>query len=210
MNSFGAYQLFLAMKQHFTTNSYDYQRFNGKVRASEASYQKRKDKYFFEKLGRVQDPQRRVLSCVLRDVMHVQAIVSSEGEKIEMEYIKTTQALSQAFKTDLNALRRPLDILLTRTPNGSYPPLLSAYINEQTSIQTMIILDGLVGYMDRWNLELEDDLLWPDIKLKLEKYKPFLTYDRKKMRQIAIDWMETIDKYPQQETATITPKQPQL
>jgi hypothetical protein len=67
MNGYSAYTLFLAMKQHFTTSSYDYYRFNGKVRASQGSFEKRKDKYFFEKLGKVQDPQQRVLANMLKD-----------------------------------------------------------------------------------------------------------------------------------------------
>jgi hypothetical protein len=210
MNGYSAYTLFLAMKQHFTTSSYDYYRFNGKVRASQGSFEKRKDKYFFEKLGKVQDPQQRVLANMLKDVVWIKDVVSQAGEKIELEYIKNIQALSRAFKSDLNGLTTPLDILLRRPANGTYPPLLSAYINDSVSIQTMLILDGLVGYLDHWNNDLADDLLWPDLKLKIEKYKPFLTYNQKKMRQIAVKWMETIDKYPRQETVTTTPKQPQL
>jgi hypothetical protein len=209
MNGYQAFQLYLALKQHFSTPSYDFIKYNGKVRTSPASYDKRKDKYFFEKLAKVRDPQQRIVSCLISDITWIRDMISQDGEKAELQYTKTLQGISHAYKTDLNTLRTPLDILLRVAPNSMYPPLLSAYINESVSIQTMLVLDQLVGYLDHWNQLLKDDLMWPDIFMKISKYKPFLTVDKQKMRQITIDWMESIDKYEGQDTVDITPKQPQ-
>ena len=38
------YQKYLSLKQHFNKTEYDYFKFHGKVRASESSFDKRKDK----------------------------------------------------------------------------------------------------------------------------------------------------------------------
>ena len=48
---FGAYKLYLAVRNHFTS-SYDFFKYNGKVNAKEESFLKRKDKFFFAKLQR--------------------------------------------------------------------------------------------------------------------------------------------------------------
>ena len=52
MSPFEAYKLYTAIKNHFTTESYDYFKYNGKVRASEHTFETRKDKYMFYKLSK--------------------------------------------------------------------------------------------------------------------------------------------------------------
>ncbi len=51
MNGFEVYKLYLAIKLHFTSDSYNYFTFNGKTRTTLQSFEKRRDKYFFKKLA---------------------------------------------------------------------------------------------------------------------------------------------------------------
>ena len=50
---FEVYQKYLSLKQHFNRNEYDYFKFKGKVRASESSFEKRKDKHHFIRLSKI-------------------------------------------------------------------------------------------------------------------------------------------------------------
>ena len=50
---FEVYQKYLSLKQHFNRNEYDYFKFRGRVRASESSFEKRKDKYHFIRLSKI-------------------------------------------------------------------------------------------------------------------------------------------------------------
>ena len=52
MTGYEAYKEYLALKNHFTLDNYDYIKYNGRVSASESSFLKRKDKFFFTKLGK--------------------------------------------------------------------------------------------------------------------------------------------------------------
>ena len=52
MMPFETYKTYLAMKQHFTKDKYDYHKYCGRSRASLNSFYKRKDRYFFEKMSR--------------------------------------------------------------------------------------------------------------------------------------------------------------
>jgi len=45
MTPFESYTTFLALKNHFTTDNYDYIKYNGKVGAKPSSFDTRKDKY---------------------------------------------------------------------------------------------------------------------------------------------------------------------
>ena len=51
MTDFEAYLQFLALKLHFTSDHYDYFKYNGKHNASLESYDKRTDKRFFKRLA---------------------------------------------------------------------------------------------------------------------------------------------------------------
>ena len=50
---FEVYQKYLSLKQHFSKKDYDYFKFNGKVRASASSFEKRKDKHHFIRLSKI-------------------------------------------------------------------------------------------------------------------------------------------------------------
>ena len=50
---FEVYQKYLSLKQHFGKKDYDYFKFNGKVRASVSSFEKRKDKHHFIRISKI-------------------------------------------------------------------------------------------------------------------------------------------------------------
>ena len=47
MDGFDVYKIYLAIKLHFTSESYDYFKHNGKTTARLATFTKRRDRYFF-------------------------------------------------------------------------------------------------------------------------------------------------------------------
>jgi len=52
MKPLEVYQSYLAFKNHFTKEKYDYFKYGGRSRASEGAFNKRKDRYFFERMSR--------------------------------------------------------------------------------------------------------------------------------------------------------------
>ena len=48
---FDVYKTYLAVKLHFTTDTYDYYKYGGKVNTKLDTFTKRKDRYFFHKLS---------------------------------------------------------------------------------------------------------------------------------------------------------------
>ena len=57
---FETYQHYLSLKNHFTNPKYDFFRYGAKTRASVTSFNKRKDKYWFEKTSRKYDDKEVV------------------------------------------------------------------------------------------------------------------------------------------------------
>ena len=52
VSPFETYQHYLSLKNHFTNPKYDFFKYGAKTRASVTSFNKRKDKYWFEKTSR--------------------------------------------------------------------------------------------------------------------------------------------------------------
>ena len=51
-------------------------------------------------------------------------------------------------------------------------------------IETVIIMDDLMNFLPMWQRKIQDDIIWPKWELKLTKYKPFLHYDKNKLKSI--------------------------
>ena len=104
---FNAYKLYLAVKNHFTTN-YDFFKYNGKVNAKEDSFLKRRDKFFFAKL------QRKYNNDQLRDLFvsnfadgedfWIGNVLTQKAESVYTEWKARQMKLSYILEQDLKFL----------------------------------------------------------------------------------------------------------
>ena len=44
-----------------------------------------------------------------------------------------------------------------------------------------------MNFFPMWEKKLDDDIIWPDCKLKYVMYTPFLNYDKEKFKEILKD-----------------------
>jgi hypothetical protein len=61
---------------------------------------------------------------------------------------------------------------------GQHPSLLNQYEWRVISLETLIILDGLLGFFDYWTKRIDEKIIWPRIHELCENYEPFLHYDK--------------------------------
>ena len=57
---------------------------------------------------------------------------------------------------------------------GGHPPSLRLYYKQQICLESLIILDMILGFMKDWDKKLKDPL-WEQLSFKVRKYKPFLS-----------------------------------
>ena len=65
---------------------------------------------------------------------------------------------------------------------GQHPVLLKNFLAKRISLETMVILQGLLNYIQQWDKELKDDLVYPDSRRLIVKYGAFLTFDKHRCR----------------------------
>ena len=110
MSPYDVYITYLAMKKHFTDAKFDFFRYNGKTRASVAAFNKRKDKYFFERMSRkLSDDEVKMyfianfIATENPSAVWVGEIMQS-GERNYTALSKKYQSLTYTFKQDSSKL----------------------------------------------------------------------------------------------------------
>ena len=157
-----AYKTYLAIKQHFTSN-YDYKKYNGKVKATEESFFKRRDRFFFKKLEKKYSKQELEMYFVSNFINNTSKwignLLSQDSEKIFLDYKKNQQSLTYSFKNQLQFLKdTKLKNKLFEVKNG-HPELFKYYLQGKVSLQTILILNDELNFISHWNSEMTD-IVW--------------------------------------------------
>lgn len=188
MNAFDVFKDYVALKQHFTSKSYDYFKYNGKLRScTPQNYNQRKDKIFFMKLAKHQDPKHfLVANFIESDNAWIGDLAYNElAQENYIRWTKRIQSLTYFFKEDIEHLNDDFNSNFTVT-DGQHPYALRLYLRKDITIETLIILIDIVRCFSHWQKNMQDDIVWKDLSHKLVKYKPFLQYDRDKMKNILL------------------------
>ena len=198
MTGFEVYRMYVALKQHFTKDSYDYFKYNGKVRVKEDSFSVRKDRFFFTKLAKkFQTKPNELQDYIVANMLHdpnvwIGNMVGVQADKVYSEWKKNQQAFSYRLQTEVQNVSDSLKGDNTEKefnelfvcPNGQHPELLTKYNQGEISIETLICFDMIFGCFSRWNKNIQDPVIWPEILLLCQKYKPFLNIDKVKCQGI--------------------------
>ena len=183
MEPIDVYLMYCAMKAHFGKGDYDFVRFGGKSKVSRNSFWKRKDRSFFVKLSRKYKTSDEIKDYLVSNfVKENKGWVGNFTDKNYTQWKNVN--IVEKFEKDITPLLQDFDEgkFIFAVPESSHPKLLKEYLGKRVSLETMIILDELMEYSLRWNVQLKDDLMWPSINLLMNNYKKFLTIDKDKCR----------------------------
>ena len=188
-SGFAAFAMFHALKLHFTSDSYDYIKYNGKTNVTKTTFSIRKDKYSFYRLSRkfglTELKDYYIANFVVDDVQWVGDIIGPDSEEVYKKWQKRIQSLTYTFENDiiklLDKVNVPNELLMVR--KNEFPLLMQCTQQGDITIETLIILDDIMNFFPMWEKEIYDDIVWPNFKMKCVKYKPFLSYDKEKFKQ---------------------------
>jgi hypothetical protein len=189
IDPFDSYKLYNALKLHFETD-YDALKYNFKTNVSAKSFLNRRDKYFFAKIAKTyeKDLKGYYVANFKNDVSYVGEMVNEVGETNYIKHRKTLESLSRVFQNDINKLteEQPEFDDLFKSEDGQHPLVIQLWMQEEISLETIVILNSLIGFIPRESKLISDTLIWPDIKRKIEKYSPFVSFDSTKMKLILL------------------------
>jgi len=190
---FETYQTYLSMKSHFTNPKYDFVKYGGKSRATMASFNKRKDKYWFEKTSRKYSDQE-VVDFLLSNFVNatnpqnlwIGEIINS-GERTYAEWKMRQQSLTYMFKEQSENLLLDNDLERVFSCSKGHPVVLKKYLGGEISLETLSILEKIFSFQKNFDKKLSDPV-WETVSMKLKKYLPFLNINvfqfKKVLREI--------------------------
>ena len=179
---FDTYQHYLSLKNHFTNPKYDFFKYGAKTRASMASFNKRRDKYWFEKTSRKYSDKEVVDFLVSNFVstdnpqnLWIGEIINS-GERKYADWMKRQQSLTYLFKEQSNELLSQNELENLFDCSKGHPKILKRFLSGSISLETLAIYEIIFHFSKNFDKKLNDPV-WESVSLKIKKYIPFLNID---------------------------------
>ena len=188
--AFETYKLYHALKLHFTSDSYDYFKYQGKSNVSYTNFANGSGKYQFAKLSRkynLNEMKSFLIANFIEGKGDWIGNLLSEGDEYYSKWQKRIQSLTYNFTNDIIFIleaynddrEAPFKVF-----KGQLPDLLGLVLRDKITIETLCILDDILNFLPRWKKEINDDIIWPSHYRLIIKYKPFVEYDKEKFKNI--------------------------
>ena len=189
---FETYQHYLSLKNHFTNPKYDFFKYGAKTRASITSFNKRRDKYWFEKTSRKYSDKEVVDFLVSNFVsadspsnLWIGQIINS-GERTYQEWMRRQQSLTYLSKEQSNELFSEIKLEDALNCSKGHPIILKKFLSGQLSLETLTIYEKIFHFSKDFDKKLLDPV-WETVSLKIKKYAPFINTDIFQLKTILRD-----------------------
>ena len=192
MEPFEVYRYYLALRLHFTTDSYDVIKQQGRVRATRNSFLKRRDLLSINRVAETYSDKDIVDFLVANFVSGDRwgGVFDVESKDRYQGWKKRIESISYTFKKEIDKAVTYSDKngitfdQLFSCNNGQHPPIVKMYLRNDISIESLVILNKLNNFTDQLDQDLKDDLVWPDTSRIIKKYSPFLEIKKDKYNEI--------------------------
>jgi hypothetical protein len=186
MEPFRVFKYYLALKLHFTTDGYDIVKNKGRVKATEESFKRRRDIYAITKISKSYNDEEVVNFLVSNFVSGDRwgGVFDSEAKNRYLGWKNKIEALSYNFKNDMGEIIDGLGLIefdeerIFKVSPNEHPYIIKAYLSKKISIETLVILNKLFKFTDKFDTEIEEQVVWPDISRLIKKYHPFLRINK--------------------------------
>ena len=184
MDAFQAYRYYLALKLHFTTDTYDVVKHKGRVKASRDSFMRHEHMY-----KRITNQYRddEVVNFLVSNFVSGDrwgGVFDAESNNTYLNWKKRTESLAYTFKADVQRILTELnltafdDAVIFNVQKTQHPYIIRAYMSRSINIESLVILNKLFNFCDRFDKDIEETLVWPDISRLIRKYGPFVKIDK--------------------------------
>ena len=182
MEPIDIYLMYCAMKAHFSKTDYDFIKYGGKTKVSRNSFYKRKDRHFFVKLSKKYKVEAQIKSYFVANfIKDKKGYVANFTDANYEAWLLKRNVFSEEFLNEMRPFIKEFEPLF-EVKSNNHPKLLKEFLGNRVSLETMIILDEIFEYSKQWDKELEDDIIWIDLKKMIKNYKGFLTINKNKYR----------------------------
>lgn len=190
MTGYDAFLVYQGIKLHFTSDSYDYFKYNKTYKCKVETFENRKDKYSFQKLSRKFGTKEELeyfvatvfftnpkawVGELTSETMH-DAYLHRRKIKESIEYVTIEDLEKVGIKT-LNDLKDSLQI----DKEDGYPRILRYAMRNEINPETLIAINVLTECFEFWNGKIQDTIIFPSWKMRLTRYLPFMDINKRSL-----------------------------
>ena len=181
MEPIDVYLMYCAMKAHFSRKDYDFLTYKGKSRVPRDSFFKRKDRVFFVKLSKKYSEEDLKNYFVANFIVEKQGYIANFNDENYEQWKEKRNNFYDIFTEEIRPFVKDFNPIF-KVKNSEHPFLLKEYLGKRVSLETLVILDELIGFSKNWDRNLAEDYMWYDINKLMKNYKRFLTIDKNQYR----------------------------
>lgn len=196
IDAFQTYKYFMAIKLHLTTDRYDVFESNGRVSGTKATFEKRNDRFLFEKLGRKFNTPRELIEYFVANIAYGNnaVIYSQESDDYYQQWLARKESRTAFFKKQLSQIYNYLELNHKKYEDlfsieGNVPELLNLYVGGYVHLETVVILDDFENFLPKWEPLC---MVWGDQLRVINKIKKFVKYDKDKLQSIYNSYKEEL------------------
>lgn len=196
MTPFDVFRYHRTLYLHFTDQNFDFFKYRGKSKSiTPEKYKKHPSKETYDALFRKYGSHQRVIDFFVANMV-AGKIHHFPGEYLDDEchdqYLKWKggiASLSYCFEQELRTSKQYLDneeipySKLLEPEQGQHPLLLRYYYGGLVSLETVLICVIVLKLAPHWNKRILEDVMWPNTLFFIRKYRPFLKFDKEKMKE---------------------------
>jgi hypothetical protein len=160
MNGYQTYQIYQSLKLHFTTD-YDAVKYNYKTAVRQDTFERRRDRYFFEKLSRKFNKEKLIHYFTANLIHNPKVWIGDMKEETYNEYISRYDKLTYMVTQDMKLMAEKgysFDDICSTSDNNSTNPLLESLRADEIHLESVVLVDILVNFLKKLKRDLNDPL----------------------------------------------------
>lgn len=187
ISGYRAYVLYIAIKIHFESETYDAIKYNFRTNVKPSSYENRRDKFFFEKAAKLHPTEKELVHLYVSNFYREKAWIGDilESKAPYTEWVRYNESAIYNFEKELRLMADTYDVEnfygLWDFKDSSTPLLVDCIVREEIAPETVLFLDHVTGGLSRINRTIEKTgcLGWSSLHFRLLKYKSFVLFPQK-------------------------------
>jgi len=160
----------------------------GRVRATQQSFLRRRDLLSITRVAESYSNKDVVEFLVANFISGDRwgGVFNVDARERYIDWKKRVESMAYTFEKEIGAAvlyaekNKIVFTDLLQSINGQHPPIIKMFMKGTVSIETLVILNKLGNYINKLDIDLKDDLVWPDTSRIIKKYSPFLNFSREK------------------------------
>lgn len=189
------YQLYLMVKGHFN-GRYDCVKYKWVMRISDKAYEKRRDRYFFERLAdkyNLGELYKIFLANMLANAnAWVGEISGADALQFYRQYTGKLERASYIYKEDLENLcffceKKAIKFKDLFDCTAGQPLIFKMLQQEIISYETFLIINSAANFMNKFNESMRDDIVWCEYRKRIEGYQKLLNINNVEAKTILLN-----------------------